>query len=186
MVHLEEGRCYDSELYYQDLIPFGDPKNEDQRVNLAKWILAYLFYNYTKSLYPINSSFKEFKDVGGFLRLETMHLREDSKSKGNETPSLNVSLATPLTFIIPESAMPIPPQMTLTASADGSDPGSPISSPKSEDDGSEGTAKTKVKGNFMEKLKTFRLRTPSSRTGEDSPSSDLPKSSVPEKVYHIN
>jgi hypothetical protein len=32
-VQLDEGRCYDSEVYFQDLIPII-PKNEDQRGNI--------------------------------------------------------------------------------------------------------------------------------------------------------
>ncbi|KAJ3300787.1 hypothetical protein HK104_003757 [Borealophlyctis nickersoniae] len=48
-VHLEEGRCWDAEVYHEDTGSEVLPSNEDQRVNLAKWVLTYLFLPMTEA-----------------------------------------------------------------------------------------------------------------------------------------
>ena len=48
-VHLEEGRCQDAEIYYEDLCLVQKPQNEDQRVNLARWVLTYLLLPYMQA-----------------------------------------------------------------------------------------------------------------------------------------
>ncbi|KAJ3275217.1 hypothetical protein HDV01_000942 [Terramyces sp. JEL0728] len=88
-VHLDEGKCLDSEIYHQDLQLLVDATNEDQRVNLAKWTLTYLVYNYLKRVYPNNVS---------FTRNAGQSIRENDPN----TPSMKVSLATPLTLNLPD------------------------------------------------------------------------------------
>ncbi|KAJ3255043.1 hypothetical protein HK103_006663 [Boothiomyces macroporosus] len=88
-VHLDEGRCLDSEIYHQDLNLLVDAANEDQRVNLAKWVLTYLFFNYLKRLFPNNASFT--KNAG-------QSIRENDPN----TPSMKVMLATPLALNLPD------------------------------------------------------------------------------------
>ncbi|KAI8809974.1 hypothetical protein BJ742DRAFT_770779 [Cladochytrium replicatum] len=41
-VHIDEGNAFDSEVYLEEL-DLGQPQNEDQRVNLGRWVLTYLF-----------------------------------------------------------------------------------------------------------------------------------------------
>ncbi|KAJ3322576.1 hypothetical protein HDV06_002953 [Boothiomyces sp. JEL0866] len=88
-VHLDEGRCLDSEIYHQDLDLLVEASNEDQRVNLAKWVLTYLVYNYLKRVYPNNASFT--KNAG-------QSMRENDPN----TPSMKVMLATPLSLNLPD------------------------------------------------------------------------------------
>ncbi|KAJ3358995.1 hypothetical protein HDU91_005051 [Kappamyces sp. JEL0680] len=187
MVHLDEGRCVDSEVYYQDLIPFGEPKNEDQRVNLAKWVLTYLLYHYMKSLYPDNPSFRDDHAAGETLQLhaiDTFSHGLHSEPFGLETPSMNVSLATPLVSFSPEpgARTPEPPatidttmgSQTPSTAVTFDPPTSPTTSvspqPPEDDVGSPKSGKSS-KNSFMTKFKTFRLRTPSSRSNEESPMS---------------
>lgn len=55
-VHLEEGKCLDSEIYAQDISL--EAKSEDQRINLARWTLTNLLYRYSLKCYPDNISFR--------------------------------------------------------------------------------------------------------------------------------
>ncbi|KAI8801164.1 hypothetical protein BJ742DRAFT_40981 [Cladochytrium replicatum] len=42
-VHIDEGKAFDSEAYLEELDLGVRPQNEDQRVNLGRWVLTYLF-----------------------------------------------------------------------------------------------------------------------------------------------
>ncbi|KAI9006960.1 hypothetical protein DFJ74DRAFT_690074 [Hyaloraphidium curvatum] len=46
-VHLEENRCFDAEAYWDELVPPPVPESkEETRVNIGKWVLAYVFQNF--------------------------------------------------------------------------------------------------------------------------------------------
>ncbi|KAI9205845.1 uncharacterized protein BJ171DRAFT_53948 [Polychytrium aggregatum] len=47
-VHLDESRCFDAELYDDQVDIPSVPGDEDHRVNLGKWILTNLFLSYVK------------------------------------------------------------------------------------------------------------------------------------------
>lgn len=53
-VHLEENRCFDAEAYWDELVLPPIPEmREEMRVNIGKWVLAYLFQNFRHGcLYP--------------------------------------------------------------------------------------------------------------------------------------
>ncbi|TPX32848.1 hypothetical protein SmJEL517_g04124 [Synchytrium microbalum] len=50
-VHLEESRCYEAEAYHEECDLQVKPNNEDQRVNLGRWVLTYLFIAFTNALH---------------------------------------------------------------------------------------------------------------------------------------
>ncbi|KAJ1342524.1 hypothetical protein BSLG_002916 [Batrachochytrium salamandrivorans] len=67
-VHLEEGRCLDAEIYYEDLNLPVKSHSEDQRINLAKWALTYLLLPYIKAVFPKDESLiKHTSPVIGLL-----------------------------------------------------------------------------------------------------------------------
>ncbi|KAI8906949.1 WD40-repeat-containing domain protein [Gorgonomyces haynaldii] len=45
-VHIEEGKCQDAEMYYQDLGLERTPENEDQRITIVRWVLTWLLFKY--------------------------------------------------------------------------------------------------------------------------------------------
>ncbi|KAF9915766.1 hypothetical protein BX616_005440 [Lobosporangium transversale] len=46
-VHLDEGRCFDAEVYVDEIEEIPDPERpEDQRIVIGKWVLKNLFDNY--------------------------------------------------------------------------------------------------------------------------------------------
>ncbi|CAI2176828.1 6755_t:CDS:10 [Funneliformis geosporum] len=48
-VHLDESKCFDAEMYADEAGLTGDVDiREDQRINLGKWVLRYLFANFTQ------------------------------------------------------------------------------------------------------------------------------------------
>ncbi|OAJ44557.1 hypothetical protein BDV3_002264 [Batrachochytrium dendrobatidis] len=55
-VHLEEGKCFDAEIYHEDLALPVRANNEDQRINLAKWVLTYLLFPYICAICPNDAS----------------------------------------------------------------------------------------------------------------------------------
>ncbi|CAG8457094.1 773_t:CDS:10 [Funneliformis caledonium] len=49
-VHLDESKCFDAEMYADEAGLTGDVDiREDQRINLGKWVLRYLFANFTQA-----------------------------------------------------------------------------------------------------------------------------------------
>ncbi|TPX70229.1 hypothetical protein SpCBS45565_g01958 [Spizellomyces sp. 'palustris'] len=56
-IHLDESKCYDAEVYHDECGVSAKAPNEEQRVNLGKWVLTYLFRNFINAWYsPRRSS----------------------------------------------------------------------------------------------------------------------------------
>ncbi|KAI8899437.1 WD40-repeat-containing domain protein [Globomyces pollinis-pini] len=127
-IHMEEGKCYDSEIYYQDLNLPEECKLEDQRVNIGKWVLTYILNRYLRKVYPTDkslASLDEFKNVSRFGILPPLQVnteRNDSEKFVLNTPFTQLSIATPFDPSLP----------TLTDNTPTTDPNdtpkSPISS----------------------------------------------------------
>ncbi|KAJ3412650.1 hypothetical protein HDV05_000400 [Chytridiales sp. JEL 0842] len=50
-VHLEDSKCFDSEIYHEETGCLVKPLLEDQRINVGRWILTYLFTCYAHACY---------------------------------------------------------------------------------------------------------------------------------------
>ncbi|GBC09120.1 hypothetical protein RclHR1_08610007 [Rhizophagus clarus] len=49
-VHLDESKCFDAEMYADEAgLPDDIEVRDDQRINLGKWVLRYLFENFTQA-----------------------------------------------------------------------------------------------------------------------------------------
>ncbi|KAI8925962.1 hypothetical protein BC831DRAFT_458429 [Entophlyctis helioformis] len=48
--------CYDGEVYHEDLGLDVAPASDDQRVNLARWVLTYLLVGYLSAVFPRDAS----------------------------------------------------------------------------------------------------------------------------------
>jgi WD repeat-containing protein 48 len=174
-IHLEEGKCYDCEMYYQDLNLPKEPANEDQRINLARWILTYLLHDHLRTLYPNNPSFcTEEKSPKKLLPLKVDGL---SQFTALETPSMSVSLATPLTKF-PSMQTPETNETSTTPlnTFVEENPLSPLNpspipmSPQASQESQEDPKKSVPVRNpsFIDKFKFRRGRTPSSKSQEES------------------
>jgi WD repeat-containing protein 48 len=177
-IHLEEGKCYDSEMYHQDLQLSKEAANEDQRISLAKWILTYLLFEHLKEVYPNNPSFASNPSPG---KPEPLQLTGLSSYSSMDTPSMNVSLATPLSKLaIVETPDSIPKESgSLPVPELPTSPLSPISpmSPSSmapeaalepQDDPYKAPKPVPTRNpSFIERLKFKRGRTTSGKSQED-------------------
>lgn len=197
-VHLEEGKCYDSEVYYQDLI-IGEPSNEDQRVNLAKWILTLLLFNHLKKTYPENISFRESIPIDrkfAILPSKLLILTPESDNSVPDTLAFQTRLAsspimmpqkTTETDHSPMTAFNLdPPSILSPATAVSSEPQSEASSPEGKSESFK--AKTFRSPSFMDKFK-LKMRPASTKsTDESSPTTStifpLKTPSVAEKMVN--
>ncbi|KAI9096435.1 hypothetical protein DFS34DRAFT_650541 [Phlyctochytrium arcticum] len=48
-IHLDEGRCYDAEIYHDEADILSSAPNDEQRINLGKWVLTYLFRKFIEA-----------------------------------------------------------------------------------------------------------------------------------------
>jgi hypothetical protein len=172
-IHLEEGKCYDCEMYYQDLKLSKEPSNEDQRVNLAKWMLTYLMYDHLQSLYPNNPSFMVDAAVKPPSKLEPLKLDGLRQYSSFDTPSMNVSVASPLST--PEhmgneisSNTPFSAVVEMSPLSPSPIPMSPQASQESQDDANS-TKPLKATRNpsFIDKFKFRRTRTQSGKSHDE-------------------
>jgi hypothetical protein len=177
-IHLEEGKCFDAEMYHQDLNLPVDAKSEDQRINLAKWVLTFLFYNYLKHTYPNNPSFYSATEKDKKVGLPTLNLNGISNYTSSETPSMNLTIATPLKNNMDTPAS-IPHQSTTPFTAVGELPNDPMSpttatteNPMETDPSKSSKTVPARSTSFIEKFKFRRQRSMSGKS-DDSTSSKL-------------
>lgn len=111
VVHLEEGKGWDSEVYYDELGRSVPASSEDQRVTLPRWIMTYLFIEYLQNLFPNSSSFHE--DVGiesRIFRVKTpisslFHTMAPDENIELDRNQSNMSLASQASTEPPKSGM---------------------------------------------------------------------------------
>ncbi|OZJ05112.1 hypothetical protein BZG36_01381 [Bifiguratus adelaidae] len=87
-VHLDENRCFDCELYADEVeLPVEFEVREEQRINLGKWVLRYLFDKY------ISVKQEVFEKVGEVPEeIQNQDFVADIRTPG---AMLNIGLATP-------------------------------------------------------------------------------------------
>lgn len=153
-------------------------------MNLGKWILTYLFYDYLKSIYPNNSSFdpnisKPTFNHGGKAQIQINRNAAAAPAENSPgTPSLKVMPASPVgalpgvSLASMGSLSTLPPPLTSNPSAISNNSTSPhantniASVPSSVDNLNSGDEATDGKkgrpASFISKLKNFRIRSGSS------------------------
>nr|KAJ3419673.1 hypothetical protein HK105_006646 [Polyrhizophydium stewartii] len=100
-VHLEEGRCYDGEVYHDELGIAPPPQNEDQRINIARWVLTYLLLHYARSVFPGDPSLRQHfapamaltSSMSAQSGETVMSMLGGMTLAGRQTPDLNASLS---------------------------------------------------------------------------------------------
>ncbi|KAI9279517.1 WD40-repeat-containing domain protein [Umbelopsis sp. AD052] len=98
-VHLDEQTCFDCEMYADEAnLPEDYEIREEQRINLGKWVLRYLFEGFvTAELVVQEEELQNFKE-----------LQTDESPIGRSSPKFNQQLPEPQTPNIKVTSIPAP------------------------------------------------------------------------------